>query len=78
MSNPVAPDNVDVVFPISDNPVVLDAGAEKTGFNDTSQHWDNSSVNCIDARPINRRLMEEFLFEFDNDIDHDPTTGDTG
>ena len=39
ISNPVAPDNVDVVFPIVDNPITLDSGlaSEKKGveFNDT-------------------------------------------
>jgi hypothetical protein len=83
ITNPVAPDNIDVVFPIVDNPITLDAGltSEKTGveFNDTRSTL-GTTAQSIALTPTGstETLMEEFLFEFDNDMDDNQTTGDTG
>ena len=84
ITNPVAPDNIDVVFPIVDNEVTIGSGAfEKTGveFNDTRATL-GTTAQSIALTPTGQTesLMEEFLFEFDNDLkdDGDTTTGDTG
>ena len=83
IQNPVAPDNVDVVFPIVDNPITLDAGlaSEKEGvqFNDTRATL-GATAQSIALTPttMTESLMDEFLFEFDNDMDDDGTPGDTG
>ena len=82
IQNPVAPD-VDVVFPIVDNPITLDAGlaSEKSGveFNDTRATTGTAAQSiALTPTAATESLMEEFLFEFDNDINDDGTTGDTG
>ena len=84
ISNSVGTDTVDVVFPIVDQPVVLDAGeaSQKTGFFINDTRTANTAAQSIALTPTNQTedLMEEFLFEFDNDMndDNDTTTGDTG
>ena len=85
ISNPVSPENVDVVFPIVDNPITLDSGlaSEKTGvqFNDTRATTGTVAQSiALTPTQLTESLMEEFLFEFDNDMndDGDTTTGDTG
>ena len=82
IQNPVAPANVDVVFPITENETILDAGlaSEKSGVFHNDTRTANTAAQSIALTPTDttETLMEEFLFEFDNDINGDGTTGDTG
>ena len=82
IQSPVSPD-VDVVFPIVDNPITLDAGlaSEKSGveFNDTRATLGTTAQSiALTPTAATESLMEEFLFEFDNDMDDNGTSGDTG
>ena len=71
-TQPVPGVNVDVVLPISDN---ANFGAAEDFRASTS-----SPINSIALMPdqATAGVMEEFLFEFDNDIDNNPNTQDPG
>ena len=77
-----SPANVDVVFPITDNETILAGGTtfEKSGVFHNDARTANTAAQSIALTPTaeTESLMEEFLFEFDNDINGDGTAGDTG
>ena len=68
---PVPGINVDVVFPISDDSTFLSANAPEDHRTSTA-----NPANSIALMPdqATAGVMEEFLFEFDNSIDHDNDT----
>jgi hypothetical protein len=75
INSPVSPD-VDVVFPIVEDPITLGSGAfEKTGnmFNDTRATVGTATAQSIALMPNDAvsSVMDEFLFEFDDDVKDD-------
>ena len=72
---PVPGVNVDVVFPVSDDANFITTNAPEDHRASTA-----SPANSIALMPdqTTTGVLEEFLFEFDNDIDGDPNTQDQG
>jgi hypothetical protein len=71
-------DNIDVVFPISDDGSFAVAQADNRGASATSTGAGTGSATAIALMPdqATSGIMEEFLFEFDNDLgDHDSDAG---
>jgi hypothetical protein len=75
---PAIPD-LDVAFPIDQTEVTLAAGTdfEKKGF-EYNRVTAGPAVSSIALMPTGSDAMDEFLFEFDNDLDNDDTTDDPG
>ena len=75
---PTVPD-LDVAFPIDQTEVTLAAGTsfEKTGF-EYNRVTAGTAVSSVALMPSDGDAMEEFLFEFDNDLDNNPNTDDPG
>ena len=74
-------DNIDVVFPLDDNPVTIGSGEyEKTGHDYSDNRTDtNASATAIALMPTDSiaSAMDEFIFEFDNDENGDDETTTT-
>ena len=69
-------DNIDVVFPIDDNPeITVGSGAfEKTGHDYSDNRSDvNTAAQAVALMPSGSAasMMDEFVFEFDNDENDD-------
>ena len=69
-------DNIDVVFPIDDNPeITVGSGAsEKTGHDYSDNRGDvNTAAQAVALMPSGSAasMMDEFVFEFDNDENDD-------
>ena len=66
-------DNIDVVFPISDDGGFSVAQSDNRGASSSSVGLGTGPASAIALMPdqATSSVMEEFLFEFDNDLDHD-------
>ena len=75
-------DNIDVVFPIDDNPeITVGSGSfEKTGHDYSDNRSDvNTAAQAVALMPsgASASMMDEFIFEFDNDENDDGDTTST-
>ena len=77
ITTPSVPD-LDVAFPIDQTEITMGSGADARTGGEYNRVTAGTAVSSVALMPTGADAMEEFLFEFDDDLNNDGATDDPG